>query len=355
MQENNEIKSTDTLANELKENLIDKNPLNLAIVDYKPKALADLMAEKFDPVQWLVEGLVPASGIIAISGSPASFKTWFMLDMAQKIASGTMLFDRFGTKQTGVLIIDEENGDRLLQSRFKAIGNRFDLPIHTLSYEGFKLTPDSVKKLVKTAKDKNVGLIMFDSLVRIHESEENNAKEMAYVLGLLRRITTENLTVVFTHHNRKKGSIVSGGAQEMRGSSDILASLDSHISIDREQDESHITVSHNKSRYAKEIGKFSLLLQENDKSINFEFGGEIGKTKSKKKETEELITGILANTEEKLCKNDVFDLAKKEGLDVGMSTFKSVINSMITRKLINEERGERNKVYCLLNKPAENA
>jgi RecA-family ATPase len=343
-----EIKPVGKLLNEVKDGLIEANPINIALADYRLKPLSELMEERFDPINWIVDRLVPSEGIIAIAGDPASFKTWLILDMAQKIASGTLLFNKFPTKQTGVLLVDEENGDRSLQSRFKMLGNKFDLPIHTLSFNEFKLTSDSVKKLVRTAEKKDIGLIIFDSLVRIHNADENSAIAMAGVLALLKRITMAGITVIFTHHHKKKGNGQSNGAQDMRGSSDILASLDSQLSIEKEGGEEYIIVKHNKSRHGKELGSFKLDIVEDQGNMSFELNGDIEITKSKRFEVQEIITKLLTDSTEQLCKADIFELAKQNGLKAGNSTFKKILDSMIRKGLITEKKGEKNKTYCFL-------
>ena len=140
---------------------------------FKPISLFDLMAKKFKDTTWVVEKLVPLEGITAISGSPATYKTWVILDLALKVASGDILFDKFVTVQSNVLLIDEENGERLLQKRIKKIGGKFELPIYFLSLKGFILSKKIVADIIKLAKEKNIKLIILDSLVRIHETDEN--------------------------------------------------------------------------------------------------------------------------------------------------------------------------------------
>jgi RecA-family ATPase len=345
-------KTIDQSLDNIKQHLIDTNINNVALIDYKLTSLQELMETQFDPIQWVVDGLVPASGIIAISGAPASFKTWIVLDMAQKIASGTPLFNRFGTKKTGVLLVDEENGNHLLQMRFKEIGNKYNLPVYTLCNEGFTLTNDSVKKLIRVAKKKDIGVIIFDSLVRIHKEDENNATAMASVFKLLKRITAENITIIFTHHHRKRGNNPSGGSQEMRGSSDILAALDCHISVDREQGDDFVVITQNKSRYAPEIGSFKLNIVKGEIGLSFEIDGDIEVVKSNKFIIEEAIVQALTlNTE--LCKANILRILKQDGIKVGNSTLLKTIKRMVKKGVIQERQGEKNTTLCSLVKPEE--
>src|SRR5689334_2772105 len=123
---------------------------------------SDLMGREFPALEWLVEGLVPASSIIAISGYPASYKTWLVLDLALKVAKGEPLFGKFPTGQTGILLVDEENGERSLQKRFKTLkAERATLPLFWTSLNEFKLTEETVDHLIKSAKERGVGLVIF--------------------------------------------------------------------------------------------------------------------------------------------------------------------------------------------------
>jgi predicted ATP-dependent serine protease len=333
-----------------KERIIPPNRAEELLELYPIKSLKKLMTTKFDPVHWVVDKLVPESGIVAISGAPASFKTWVILDMAQKIAKGEMLFDRFETRQSGVLLIDEENGDRLLQMRFKQLQSELDLPVYTLSYTEFKLNGNTVKKIIRTSKKYKVGVVIFDSLVRIHGMDENSATEMANVFSLLRRITKEGITVIFTHHHRKSGNRQSSSSQEMRGSSDILASLDSHISIEREAGGNFIVVTQNKSRYEKEIGSFKLKVPEEEGAWRFEMDGDIEATQSKTNMLKELILEALTESSKPMIQKELFELVKQKGAPQGESTFRKVIDSMWGDKKIQKDKGPKHTTLYFIKK-----
>ena len=60
---------------------------------------------------------MPAEAIVAISGLPSAYKTWLILCLAIEVARGGVLFDKFVTTKTGVLIIDEETGERWMKQR----------------------------------------------------------------------------------------------------------------------------------------------------------------------------------------------------------------------------------------------
>ena len=241
----------------------------------QPIPLENLMNKKFPDTEWIVEQLIPSGARVAISGAPAAFKTWLILDLMLKVSKGGILFDKFVTNQTGVLLIDEENGERLLQKRFQKLNKTFDLPIHLLSFSEFKLSKHSVDKLISFAKDKNIKLIVFDSLVRIHASDENDATKMAGVLGMLTRFTKEEIAIIFTHHNRKQGAFRSNPSQDMRGSTDILASVECHLAVERKPKEDYLIITQTKLRQGEEMKPFKINIINDDNEMKFEYAGEV--------------------------------------------------------------------------------
>ena len=312
---------------------------------FKPISLFELMAKKFRDTTWAVEKLVPSEGITAISGSPATYKTWVILDLALKVASGDILFDKFVTVQSNVLLIDEENGERLLQKRIKKIGGKFELSIYFLSLKGFILSEKIVADIIKLAKEKKIKLIILDSLVRIHETDENDATKMAGVFKHLKEFNKEGISIIFTHHNRKQGNFRSSPSQNMRGSSDILASVDSHLAIERK--EKSLIVTQTKLRQAEEIKPFKLDIISDEDMLKFEFVSEVDEIQTKKVDFQKAIRDLLKQKDQ-MYKKEIFDALKNTGIEGGYSTFKSAIQEMINKDELFEQRGERNKMYFSL-------
>ena len=93
-------------------------------------SLSELMAKELPPIRWLIDGLVPEEGMVVLAGMSGSYKTWLVMSMAIAVAAGQDFLDIFSTQQTGVLIIDEESGERLYSERFKLLTDREDLPIY---------------------------------------------------------------------------------------------------------------------------------------------------------------------------------------------------------------------------------
>lgn len=199
----------------------------------KSKTIDELMEANYPPATYLVDRLIPTESITILSGQSRSFKTYALLDMAVAIASQKPLFDHFDTTQANVLIINEEDGERLIQQRFRQLGiqKNAGLPIHISALTDFKLRDKQIAKTIEFCKSNDIKLVIIDSLIRVHDANENSAGEMSKVFAQLRKFTKEQIAVVVTQHNRKVTQHSTGGASEMRGSSDILAAVDSHVGV----------------------------------------------------------------------------------------------------------------------------
>ncbi len=316
----------------------------------KPIPLAELMAMEFKDTEWVVEQLVPAGSIVAISAAPATHKTWLVLDIAGTVAQGKILFNQFSTTQTGVLIVDEENGHRLLQKRFQKLQENYEIPVYVLPLKGFKLEEEKIEIIVAFAKASGIKLIIFDSLVRIHDEDENAATSMAKVFSLLKRFNKEGITVILTHHNRKQGLARSNPSQDMRGSSDIFASVDCHLAVEKKDD--FLLITQTKLRQEEEVKPFKLQIVSDENEQKYVYAGEVDEVQNKKEEFKEAICRILEQENKPMYKKEISDILKQAGISGGFSTFKMAVKEMVKDGVLIEKKGDKNKTYLSL-KPFE--
>jgi len=314
---------------------------------FEPLHIGKLMSKEFPETAWTVEKLIPAGGITVISGSPASNKTWMVLYMITKIAKGEPVFDKFMTQKAGVLLVDEENGERLLQHRLKKLLKDTDIPVYTISLGGFVLTKDTVEELLNFCKEKEIGVIIFDSLIRIHSADENDASKMAQVFKILKEFNKNDITVIFTHHHRKQGFLKSDPAQSMRGSSDILASVDCHLAVDKKRKD-ELRIDQTKLRQEEEIMPFKLTIVSDDDSFLFEYAGEVDEVATKKEVAKENIRNLLEKEDKAFYQKELFEALKEGGLDVGQATFRDALNEMVEKEGLYTQKGKGNATYYSL-------
>lgn len=314
--------------------------------------LEDLLAKEFSDDIWLIDNLIPINGTTVLSALPGSFKTWLLLDIAKCVASGESLFGEFSAKQKGVLIIDEENGERVLQQRFVKLGAAANLPIYYLSDIGFKITLDNIQDIVDFCQDLEIGLVTFDSLVRIHEANENDAKEMAEVFHLIRELNKQDVTVLLTHHNRKPSGGGGSPAHEMRGSSDILAALDCHLALSR-RDGKELLLTQTKVRLAEELPPLELEVVSDDNSVSIKYVGSMKPSESKRELAKQAIVEMLS-AHATLNQGQILTALDNTEARVNARTLRTILAAMLEAGLIATSRGERNSIiYKLTDTPEE--
>jgi len=218
--------------------------MNGAATTYEP--LPTRLACQLDvaPPQnrWLIEMLWSACGVGLIGGSPKSMKTWLGLEMVTAVASATPCLGQFNVGQPGPALIflaeDALSDVRqrlvcLCRSRGISLDN---LPVHVITAPTLRLdVAHHIKRLDATIAKLSPRLLLLDPLVRLHCADENNASDIAAILGCLRTLQrTYDLAIVLVHHTRKARGGKQHG-QTLRGSGDLHAFGDSNLYLTQER------------------------------------------------------------------------------------------------------------------------
>lgn len=313
-----------------------------------PLSYDRLMSINFPPEQWVVEKLIP-NGLTILSAQPGSFKTWLLLDMALAVSQGQKFLGEFPTMKNGILIVDEENTASMLQTRLKMLGNFDGLNIHFFIEQGFKLTDEVVARIIKTCHENNLSLVTFDSLVRINDKSENDATQMAEVFGQIRKITKADISVLVTHHNRKSGSD-DNPSQAMRGSSDILASVDCHLALKRVPSSNLLTLTQTKVRIAPEIDPFDIDVEYDENSMTFTYISSQTTVASIKTDAADSIVDVLQG-EVRMNQKQIAEALENNDKALGMKTLRPVLSSLVSKGAITATRGKGREILYTLSKP----
>jgi hypothetical protein len=219
----------------------------------------DKAYEPMEPLQWLVQGLIPRPSVSIIFGAPKSLKTLLVQDMALCVASGQKWLSAhpgrpaatgadlgkgvgFDTTPVVTMWLDFENGARRMRERFAAFGRARELPADTLITCASMPTPwldagkaEHVGNLMRRIEHFDAGLVIIDHLTQITGSIDENTSEMATVMSNLRGMAEAlNLAVVLIHHQIKGASRFGITASDsLRGHGSILASCDLAALVER--------------------------------------------------------------------------------------------------------------------------
>jgi hypothetical protein len=196
---------------------------------------------KDEPVEWLVESILPKQAFIALYAPPASYKSFISLDLAEAIATGRDWMGYRIPKKGAVLYICGE-GHGGMGARVKAckIQNqspdganlyiiRAQLNLRS-SQEDFDKLIQAISELIAQIDDP-LEIIILDTLMRMSGGgfNENSSEDMGAFItqaGKLQELFTCALLVI--HHS---GKDVTKG---LRGHSSLLGAVDTELEIQRQ-------------------------------------------------------------------------------------------------------------------------
>jgi len=264
---------------ELEDEILD-TPGNIPLV-----SASDLQKSHSEPLNYYVDGLMPVGAVLVVSAPPNTFKTWFALMMSEALSTGKQFLGRY-TRKTNVIYLNKENPVNLLKERLELIGSEYD---DNFKFWNYNTNPEP-PRLVNNQSYKKLAaentVIVIDSLIRFHDSDENSSSEMSQVMNAVRTLTKEGATVVILHHQGK-------GESQYRGSSEILAGCDIMYSLNYDRESKILTLKTEKNRYQPEF-KISMKIETKN---GFEFEIVEDPTYLEFKNNMNLIDEIIVNSE----------------------------------------------------------
>ena len=227
-------------------------PQRLAMYVPEPEASQDTNAQKSrflveswdsikdEPVEWLVESIVPKRSFVALYAPPASWKSFISLDLAEAIATGRDWMGYRIPKKGAVLYICGE-GHGGMGARVKACKIQNNSPdganLYVIraqinirsSQEDFDALISAINELIAQI-DEPLEIIILDTLMRMSGGgfNENSSEDMGAFItqaGKLQEIYDCALMVI--HHS---GKDVTKG---LRGHSSLLGAVDTELEIQR--------------------------------------------------------------------------------------------------------------------------
>ena len=207
--------------------------------------------------------LYPAT-INMIYSKPGEFKSLLTLDAAISITNKRD-FLGFKTKKYPVMYLDHENNEQIIKERLVMLCNgkkikRKNFPLLFLVREGDLDSSSFVESLKKEIIKNKVKLLIFDTLHRFAQYEENRADDInrLYTKIFIPIVEECDCAILFLHHATKQG--------EYRGSGDLLGMVDVGWSLKKWKDDKGFTIENIKSR-SREIMKIHGQVERNDETL----------------------------------------------------------------------------------------
>ena len=308
-------------------------------------SIKEIFSIDFGEQEWLVKNLIPIESPVLISGHPGNYKSWITQDIARCVALGIDFLGKFEVKQGSVLIVDRENHLRIVKKRLSKLQVPENAPIFYFQTDTFQIeNKKDFDSLLETIKEKNIKLVIFDSLIRIHSGDENDAKQISKVLERLKSIVNLGANVITIHHLRKESGFQKSSGSSIRGSSDISAFTDVSFIIKKGKEKNSILMETIKLRNGIEPEPFEIKLVEDENNLSFQYVGEVKSSKEDIEEIKDLIISLLEENNALSTPEIIKTLNgfKAQSIRIGLKILEE-------EKLINKETGGHNKqIYSLV-------
>jgi len=203
----------------------------------KTVSVKDLIEMDIPEREPLIEPILPTQGLMMIHAPRGVGKTYFGLNLAYAVASGTEYLTYTVPKARGVLFVDGEMPAATLRERLASIvePDVEEIPLHLLTPD-FNLdtgipdisTPEGQSVLNHLLTD-DIRLIILDNLSCLCRSgNENEAESWSFVQEWALQQRAAGRSIIFVHHSGKSG--------KQRGTSRREDVLDTVLSLRRPND-----------------------------------------------------------------------------------------------------------------------
>lgn len=229
---------------------IGDTPESTGAFSFKPESISELLSKPEPPIEWLIDSIWVDKSRGLIAGNPGVGKTWLALEMLISVATGQPCLGKYPVRQGAVLLLEEESSILNLSRRAHTMARGRGLKDTDLSHffhitRQFIKIPQHERELIAYMKQREIKLVVFDSLRRFHGVDENSSEKMQPVLDSFARINIEtSASIVLIHHLSKLQDKSSKGVFErLRGTSDLWAWRDCLIGMEGEEEAETATCS----------------------------------------------------------------------------------------------------------------
>ena len=204
---------------------------------HRSPKISDIAAGRIARPPWLFEDFLLSHSITLVSGEPFAGKTMLLSAMMLSLDSGEPLFGSFQpAPHQSVLFIgqDAPTWDYITQMQklirghgaSKTTGSRY------LLNQGIDINDPASLSIVEEAIDYfDINVLMFDTLLEIHNLDENSNTEMKRIMGILKYLRDKHHLSIFATTHTAKDFEGKSANYRARGASVIAGSVDQHILI----------------------------------------------------------------------------------------------------------------------------
>lgn len=224
---------------------------------------------KVKRLSWWVDQWIPKAGIVFVSAYAKAGKSTLVHYASLKLTRGESLFGKFKTRCCKVLYfaLEDHKGEVKEKAKKMLRGMRFPKGFLISSADSISL-PEDVGRIECDLVKSEADIVVIDTLRRAHSGEENSSTDMSTVLNGLRALAQRyKKTIIIVHHAGNEVLKASPADKDnaktwLRGSSDMPASYDVLIALERKEDDAvNVRVFH---KYRSNLSLMSYVLQKSN-------------------------------------------------------------------------------------------
>lgn len=230
-----------TLANEgtsISQSLLKKPIKDIECLLDECFSLDKIKEKEFDPMKWVIPGMLPA-GLIIAGGRPKVGKSLFCLDLINAVAKGEKVFGSIGTVQGQTLYVSLEDRQRRIHNRLHDLN--MEASKNAFVLESCPNIDNGLEEVIRKAKSKfkDLALVIFDTMAHVIPPPKKGNDAYNYYstkLNPLQHLANElNLSIIFIHHLKKGDE--ENIYDKLIGSVGLQTAADTLIIIDRKPNE----------------------------------------------------------------------------------------------------------------------
>ena len=256
-----------------------------------PRPMRELLAHRFKPQEFLVDGLFAKGHLVILGGRPKGGKSWLALQLARCIDTGADFLGR-ETMKARVLLYALEDGDRRIQQRAGAIGWQPDSAAVLFNIanldDGQGGDGPGIQQINEYTEEYD--LIIVDTLITAMSgrTDERDNSAMGRLINDLATVAHKTDTAILIIHHTGKASNPDDIFATLRGASAIRGGYDVGFVLERKPGERE-AILHAESR---DLDIRNMTLRQADNGAGWEYVGdahEIEKVRAGRKVLETLL------------------------------------------------------------------